>query len=139
MSSIRERIRTAIYNQAIDWLYLVLATFTYIYFFAIAALFFTKRGGYFSVLTRALDALSEPYLGTVGIYTILKEIRKRRFGTESKHGGEFFVFMWSALLAVASLLVIFSKSYVFDEIAGLILATGLAVFVIYLGGLIHRP
>ena len=139
MSPIGERIRTAVSNKALDWLFLALATFTYIYFFAIAALFFTRRGGYFLVLTRALSALSQPYLGSVGVYTILKEIRKRKFGEPSKHWGQLFVFLWTALLAASSVLVIFSKTYIFDEVAGLILAVGLGIFVIYLGALIHRP
>ena len=84
---IGDRIREAIAGKAVDWLYVVLAAFTYVYFFALAALFFTRRGGYFLVATRLLDALAEPYLGMVGVYTVLKEIRKRRFVMESKHAG----------------------------------------------------
>ncbi|MFY9462527.1 MAG: hypothetical protein WAP51_05015 [Candidatus Sungiibacteriota bacterium] len=139
MTSIKERIRTAVSNQALDWLYLALATFTYIYFFAIAALFFTRRGGYFLVLTRALSALSQPYLGSVGVYTILKEIRKRRAGEEGKHWGQLFVFLWTALLIASSILVIFSRAYIFDEIASVIITIGLGIFIIYLGALIHKP
>ena len=134
-----DKVRAAVAGQIIDWLYFVLAVFTYFYIFAAAFLFFTRRGGYFLVLTRLLDALSEPYLGSVGIYVILKEIRKRRFGEQSKHWGEFFVFLWISLLVIAVPFIIFSESYVFDEVAGLIVTMGLGVFVIYLAGLINRP
>lgn len=126
-------------GKIIDRLYILLAVFTYLYMTATAFAFFSRGGANFPVLAQILDALAEPYLGSVGIYVILKEIRKRRFAEKSKHSGEIFVLLWLLLLFVSTAFVVFSPVYAFDEVAGLIVTMGLAVVVIYIGGLIHRP
>lgn len=137
--SLANAVKDAVVGQAVDWLYLVLAGFTYFYIAALVFLFLTQFGERFLVLTRILDALAEPYLGSVGIYVILKEIRKKRPEVESKHWGGLFVTLWALLLIVSMLMVAFFETYVFDDIAGLILTMSLAVSVIYIGGVIHKP
>ena len=110
--------------------------FFYSFFFF---LFFWGRGGYYFISTELLGAVSEPYLGAVGIYVILKEIRKRKIARESRHYGEIYVWLWLILLLTGSSLVLLTKNFHFDTIMRLIITNSLASFVIYIAGKIHRP
>ena len=129
----------ALNKEAIDWLYFWLGSFTNIYLFTLAVFFFTQVAGEWKVLSGFLEALQEPYLGAVGIYVVLKEIRKRRYGLTSRHRGEIFVFLWSLLLFISSIFVAFSSLYDFDGIYKLIITNSIATMLVYIAGLINRP
>lgn len=129
----------ALKKEAIDWLYFWLGSFTNIYLFTLTAFFFTHAAGEWKILSGLLDALQEPYLGAVGIYVVLKEIRKRRYGDLSRHHGEIFVFLWGFLLFIASIFVIFSSFYEFDEIYKLIITNSIATLLIYIASLLNKP
>ena len=137
--SIRLAVASAVVENTVDFLYYLLSFFTYIYFLAAAYLFFSSHTDFYYVSVRIFRALSEPYLGAVGIYVILKEIRKQRLNIESRHRGELFVYVWLLLLLVAGALVIFSQSYQFDEMMTNIMTISLVLVTIYIGGAIHRP
>lgn len=126
-------------KEAIDWLYFWLGSFTNIYLFTLTAFFFTGAYGEWKILSGFLEALQEPYLGAVGIYVVLKEIRKRRYGLTSRHRGEIFVFLWGLLLFISSLFVVFVPFYNFDEVYKLIITNSLATILIYIASLINRP
>jgi len=134
-----EAVRRVFITEAIDWLYFALSFFTQFYFWSIAFLFFSGRGGYYFISTKLLGAISEPYLGAVGIYVILKEIRKRKIARESRHYGEIYVWLWLILLLSSSSLVLLTKNFHFDTIMRLIITNSLASLVIYIAGKIHRP
>ena len=138
-SDLKDALKRVFITHAIDWLYLALGFFTTFYFWSIAFLFFSGRGGYYFISTELLGAISEPYLGAVGIYVILKEIRKRKIARESRHYGEIYVWLWLILLLTGSSLVLLTKNFHFDTIMRLIITNSLASFVIYIAGKIHRP
>ena len=123
---------------AIDWLYLGLGGFTHLYGITLSVLFISRGGGQWPVLDGMLDALQEPYLGGLGIYVVLKELRKRTSHVKSRHSGEYFVAAWLGLLVLATLLVIFSLDYRFDDIYKIIITNSLATGLIYLGGVIVK-
>lgn len=129
----------ALRHSAIDVLYFLLGFFTNIYGLTITVIFFARATHMIPVLVQTLDAFQEPYLGALGVYVVLKEIRKRRHGLASRHFGEAFVVFWLLLLFVATVTVLFSASYRFDEVYKLIITNSLAALVIYIGGLINRP
>ncbi|MDO8574715.1 MAG: hypothetical protein Q7R61_00310 [bacterium] len=135
----KKTINKALAESAVDLLYYTLGFFSSIYFLAGVYLFFLDAGVYNGLFIKIFDSLSEPYLGSVGIYVILKEVRKRQSKTESKHLGEYFVFSWLILFIVAVGFVWISPNYHFDEIMGAITTITLALTVIYTGGLIHKP
>lgn len=126
-------------SNGVDALYFIIGTLTHFYGAALAFLFFFRAASLWPLLVGILDALQGPYLGGLGVYVILKEIRKRRHYEPSKHWGEWFVAMWLALLAVSSIMVFFSAEYTFDATYKLIIANSLATLAIYVGGLINRP
>lgn len=126
-------------SNGVDALYFIIGAFTHFYGAALAFLFLFRAALSLPLLVSALDALQEPYLGGLGVYVILKEIRKRHHQEPSKHYGEFFVAMWLVLLAASTLMVFFSRAYYFDGVYKLIIANSLATLVIYVGGLINRP
>lgn len=130
--------RIGLRRGAVDWLYYFLGVFTNLYGIALTLLFFLQRGETL-IFVRALDALQEPYLGGLGVYVILKEIRKRRRHEPSRHHGEYFVILWAALLVLSSALVLVSPQYHFDDVYRLIVTNSLATLIIYVGGLLNRP
>ena len=136
--SVKKTVTGALAESAVDLLYYVVGSFTTLYFFAAAYLFFNGGGSYFDIAVRVFNSLSEPYLGSVGIYVILKEVRKRQLKTNSKHLGEYFVFSWLTLFIVAIGFVWISPNYHFDELMSAITTVTLASVVIYTGGLIHN-
>src|SRR3989338_2824522 len=129
----------ALRHEAVDWLYAVLGAFTYIYMAMLAGFFFLNLTDEYPRVFAILGALQEPYLGGVGVYVILKEIRKRYHNHPSHYTGELFVVLWVLMLAAASLFAIFSTAYGFDNVFKIIFTNSLAVLVIFIGGFINRP
>ena len=126
-------------REAVDWLYKILGAFTYLYLTALSIFFFGSFSERLSWVFVFIDALQEPYLGALGIYVILKEVRKRRRDYPSLYRGELFVILWVIILAVATLTVVVSPIHKFDEVYKVIFTSSLAAVVIYIGGLINRP
>jgi hypothetical protein len=125
--------------SVVDALYFTIGMLTHFYGGALAFLFVFRASSVWPTLVGLLDAMQEPYWGGLGVYVILKEIRKWRRHESSKHYGELFVAMWLVLLAASTFAVFFSPRYDFDEIYKLIITNSLATLVIYIGGLINRP
>ncbi|KKT28868.1 hypothetical protein A3G55_02035 [Candidatus Giovannonibacteria bacterium RIFCSPLOWO2_12_FULL_44_25] len=134
-----QRLNDIFFQEAVDALYLFLGIFTYVYLFAIAFLYLSGVSSFDTVATKLIRALAEPYLGAVGIYTILKESRKRRYALYSRHWGEFFVIGWLGLLTISSGLALISGFYTFTKTLELIIMLSLSIGIIYVGGAVHRP
>ena len=101
-----ERVYDIFFQEAVDILFFFLGVFTYIYLFAVAFLYLSGVSSFDTISSKIIRALAEPYLGAVGIYTILKESRKRRYAIQPRHWGELFVLAWLVLLAIASFLCV---------------------------------
>ena len=126
-------------REATDWIFILLGAFTYIYLTLLAVVFFGRLAGITPKLFVVLDVLKEPYLGTLGIYVLLKEVRKRRKIYPSRYWGELFVIFWMSFGVIATVLTVFSPSFNFDVVYKTILTNSLVVILIYLGGLINKP
>lgn len=125
-------------KHVIDRLYEWLWLFTVIYLVLAAAGFLFDLYAVYPVVGQIIEAFSDPYLGALGVYVVLKEIRKRK-GTPPLHSGEYFVVAWLILLAVSTLLVAFTPYYRFEAAYSSIISSGLASSMIYLGSRLHRP
>lgn len=135
----KRAVAKALAESAVDFLYYIVGFFTSLYFLSAVYLFFAGGGKYHEIAVKIFDSLSEPYLGSVGIYVILKEIRKRNLRAKSKHFGEFFVLAWTLLFIAGAVLVIFTPEFIFDDLMSAITTVTLALIVIYTGGLVHKP
>lgn len=129
----------ALHPNAVDWLYWWLGAFTHCYVVTVAVLFFTRASGGWPTLEGILGALQEPYLGALGVYVVLKEIRKRRHQIKIPHHGEYFVAVWIVLLIISTALVVTSPAFRFNEVYKIILTNSLATLIIYIGSLIAKP
>ncbi len=134
-----ERVYDVFFQEAVDILFFFLGVFTYIYLFAVAFLYLSGISSFDTISTKIIKALAEPYLGAVGIYTILKESRKRRYALSSRHWGELFVLAWILLLGLASFLTLVSPFYTFTRTLELIITLALSIGIIYIGSVVHRP
>lgn len=137
--SVKKTFNRALAESAVDLLYYIVGFFTFIYFWVAVYLFFNGGGIYYDIAVRIFGSLSEPYLGSVGIYVILKEIRKQNSKTKNKHFGEYFVYSWLVLFLAALGFIWLSPNYHFDHLMGAITTITLASLVIYTGGVIHKP
>ncbi|OGF61493.1 hypothetical protein A2662_00710 [Candidatus Giovannonibacteria bacterium RIFCSPHIGHO2_01_FULL_45_33] len=134
-----ERVYDVFFQETVDILFFFLGVFTYIYLFAVAFLYLSGASSFDTISSKIVRALAEPYLGAVGIYTVLKESRKRRYALSSRHWGEFFVLAWLVLLGVASFLTVVFPFYTFTRTLELIITLTLSIGIIYLGSVVHRP
>lgn len=125
-------------RRALSVLYGSLGAFTHFYGASLALLFFTQSHEFYSVFVNVLDAFEEPYLGSLGIYVVLKEISKRSGASERRRRGEYFVLGWGILLIASTAYVLFSSAYEFTPVYKLILTNGIATVMIYIGSVIHR-
>ncbi len=126
-------------RSILDHLYFWLGAFTNLYLVGIAVAFFAGFAAHYPTVEKLLDALTEPYLGALAVYTVLKEIQKRRSGQSAARRGEWYVAAWLLLLVLATLAVASSEPYRFDTVYKLIIANSLAALMIYIGSRIHRP
>lgn len=122
----------------IDRVYFWLGHFTTLYLTVTAIEFFSNLHIHYPAVERFIDALSEPYLGALAVYVVLKELRQRR-GVPPLHRGERFVFAWLILLAATTLAVVFTQTYRFDTAYYAIVSNSLASLLIYVGSRLHRP
>lgn len=125
-------------REAVDWIYAALGVFTYLYLVTLAVVFFGGLEDEWRTVFVLLDSLQEPYLGALGIYVILKEIRKRRRDYPSRYAGEFFVALWLLFLLVSTLITIFSPEFNFAATYKIILTNSLVALIAYIGSLIHN-
>lgn len=126
-------------REATDWLYYLLGASTYIYLTLLAVMFFGGFIGSWPKVWLLVNGLQNPYLGALGVYVILKEVRKRRRKYPSRYLGELFVGLWFTLLVVTTGAVLVLPRYGFDEVYNLILNNSLVIGLIYLGAFIHKP
>lgn len=126
-------------RSVIDRLYFWLGLFTNVFLVGTAVAFFIDLASSFPVTEKLIDALTEPYLGALGVYTVLKEIAKHRTGRRALHRGEWYVVAWLLLLAVSTSAVALTDQYRFDLVYRLIITNSLAALMIYIGSRIHRP
>lgn len=126
-------------REATDWLFVGLGAFTHIYLALLAIVFFGRLQDDFPLLFLLLDTMQEPYFGALGVYVILKEVRKRRRIYPSRYWGELFVILWVLLLVSATAVTLISPNYQFDDFYKIILTTSLVVILVYMGSLINKP
>jgi amino acid transporter len=129
-------LRSYLAEHFIELLYVFSSFVTYAYLAAVVAIFFLKDA-IPPIMIKIIDSVSEPYLGLIGIYIILKEIRERKGDRVSAYS-EIFVALWFSLLIVSTLFTFFSQQYHFDEFYKLIITDSLAAFIIRLGTFLHR-
>lgn len=122
-------------NHSLDILYVLFGFITHAYLVVILISFFLRHYIPETAIHLA-DSLSEPYLGIIGIYLVLKEVRIRT-GKEISHRiiGEAFVVIWIILLFVSTLLTFLSESYIVDDVYRLIITNSLASVIIRIGTL----
>lgn len=131
----RRALKQYLYENFIDLLYVFLSIFTYFYLgISIVAFFFPA--GLPPSIPYIIDILSEPYLGALGVYVVVKEIERRR-GHIKKRRGELFATLWFVFLMVATFLTYFSEQYQLSQVYKNIATNALAALIIRIGTLLR--
>ncbi len=126
-------------HKTLHRLYFWLGLFTDLYLILVAFEFFTNLHLRYPAFEQILDALSEPYLGALAVYVVLKEIHKHRTGGASLHRGEWFVVAWLMLLGITTVMVAFTERYRVDLIYTAVIESSLGSLMIYIGSKLHKP
>lgn len=134
-----EKCRELLRREATDWLFILLGVFTYAYIALLAFVFFGHQTELHPFLAKVLETLLDPYLTALGIYVVLKEIRKGQRSYPSRYWGELFVVVWLVCTLGATVAILIDPSYQFDTIYKTIVSGGLVALLIYIGGFIHKP
>jgi len=136
-ADLTESVKDIIYNSFLSSLYFLLSILTYGYLFFLIFIFFFQNDSVASrIFLKLAESVAEPYLGLIGVYLFVKEIRRRR-GFGRKGFGEIFVALWLLLFFISSFLVFFSQKYHFGPVYNLILTNSLATIIIRLGTVLH--
>ena len=130
--------KTYLYDNFVDFLYISLSVFPYLYI-VLSAITFAYQDEGPHLLAYAMEALSEPYLGALAIYVLVKEIERRKLPPEEKprRRGELFVTVWLMFLIVATTVTYFSEFYHLNGIYQAIVTNSLAAVIIRIGSLLR--
>lgn len=130
-------LRGIFYDNFVDTLHYVLVVATYAYFAANIAIFFFQVSLPRTFIS-LVETFSEPYLGALGIYIVVNEIRRRRGKNVHPHFSTAFAVSWMVLLLVSTMLVYFGDTYYFNTVYRTIVTNSFAAFIIRLGVLLGQ-
>lgn len=132
----RRALKDYIYKHFVTLLYYLLSILTYLYLGLSIITFFFHRYVPKS-FPYIIDALSEPYLGALGIYVVIKEIERRREKKLQKHWGELFTITWLIFFITATFFAYFSEEYRLGTVYKTVVTNALAAIIIRIGTLIR--
>lgn len=129
-------IKQYIYDNFIDLLYIFLSLFTYLYLgLSIVTFFFETSVP--KAFPRIIDILSEPYLGALGIYVVVKELERRRGKITSRRWGEAFTATWFIFFITATFFTFFFDGYDLDGVYKTVVTNALAAIIIRIGTILR--
>ncbi|MBI4114851.1 MAG: hypothetical protein HY445_03350 [Candidatus Niyogibacteria bacterium] len=120
--------------RVIDILYVAFAIFTYLYIFLSAISFFFHDKTPSAILF-LIEALSDPYLGALGLYIVIRDIERRRKtkNKKKKSKSELFVPLWVFFLVCASLFLFFVPNEVLHGLYKIIVTNAVAAVIMRIG------
>lgn len=135
-AAFRHAFKNYIYDNFLDILRFFLGVFTYLYLGLTIVTFFLGPTAPKS-FPYIVDALSEPYLGALGIYVVIKEIERRRGKKIEKPMLELFAIIWLLFLITATALTFFSEKYPPNIVYKVVVTNALAALIIRIGTLLR--
>jgi len=128
------RLKKHIQKNFVDILYVIFSIFTYLYLVLSVVTFFFHTFVPHS-LPFAIEALSDPYLGALGVYIVIHGIEKKRRKTKSK--GQLFVSLWALFFVVASVFLYFVPDSTVENLYKTIVTNAFAAVILRVGMLIR--
>lgn len=130
-------LRGIFYDNFVDTLHHILVVATYAYLASNFTVFFFQKS-LSNTFISLVETFSEPYLGALGIYIVVNEIRRRRGKNVYTHFSTIFAACWMALLLISSVLVYTADTYHFNAVYRTIVTNSFAAFIIRLGTILGR-
>lgn len=128
--------RVFVRDHAFAILYYGLGVVAYGYLFVVVGIFFLQNE-LPKIYPKILDSFSDPYLGILGIFVLVQEMKRRQDPKPRRVWHEIFTVIWIAFLALSSLLTLMSQSYHFDIVYRVIITNSLAAAIIRAGAWLH--
>ncbi|PIR69751.1 MAG: hypothetical protein COU47_01570 [Candidatus Niyogibacteria bacterium CG10_big_fil_rev_8_21_14_0_10_46_36] len=128
------KFKKYIKKKSIDILYILFSIFTYLYL-AVSVFTFFFHTFVPDSLPFAIEALSDPYLGALGIYIVIHGIEKKRRKTKSK--GQLFVPLWTLFFIIASVFLYFVPDQTLDTLYKTVVTNAFAAIILRVGMLLR--
>lgn len=129
-------IRRVFYDNLVDTLHVFLTFLTYAYLIFSAIGFFFQQ--FLSPLFVSLiSTFAEPYLGALGVYVVVNEIRRRNGHEQHSRFATIFVSLWFVFLGISTILVYFDRAYPFNGIYRTIITNSFAAVIIRIGAMLR--
>lgn len=135
-SIFRRVVKDYLYEHLLEILYLGLGIITYVYLVLSIITFFFESDLPQS-FSNIIEIFSEPYLGVLGIYVVVKEIERRRGRPIQKRWGDLFAVVWFVFLVSATLLTYFSEYYHVDALYKTVVTNAMAALIIRIGTILR--
>lgn len=128
-------LKSYLREYAIDILYVFLTIGTYVYYvFSIITFFFEKSLP--NLFPQIVETLSEPYLGVLGVYVVVKEVERRKGKITKRSWGDLFATFWFFFLVAATLSTYLGYNET-NEIYKTVVTNALAAMIIRIGVIVR--
>ena len=133
--------RQYVYDHGIKILHFFLRVLIYCYLGIAVFAFFAPHYAPHSLLY-IVDAFSEPYLGALGVYIVVKEIKRRRTlrgdaTRPSRPNFELYPLLWFLFLVTSTIAIYYSEHYVAGTLYQTVVTDAFAVMIIRIGTLLR--
>ena len=133
---LKRALREYLYNNFVEILYVSLGVITYCYLaLTIAAFFFEQHVP--GIVPHLVDIFSEPYLGALGIYVVVREIEHRRGKHTKNRWGDLVAAAWILFLVAATTLTYVSENYHITGVYKIVVTNALAALIIRIGTILR--
>lgn len=136
LASFRRALAQYIYDYFVDTLYVLLTIATYVYF-GFSVITFLFEDSLPPLYPNIIEIFSEPYLGVLGVYVVVREVERRKGKIRQRTWGEIFAILWIVFLAVATGLTYYSDHYAVSETYKTIVTNALAALIIRIGTIVR--
>lgn len=136
LAVLKRVLKDYIYNNFVDILYVFLGIITYCYLALTVTAFFFEQSVP-RIIPRLVDLFSEPYLGALGIYVVVREVEHRRGKHVKNRWGDLFAAAWFILLVVATVLTYVSENYHITGVYKAVVTNALAALIIRIGTILR--
>lgn len=136
LTVLKRALKEYLYNNFVDILYILFGIVTYCYLaLTVTAFFFERQVP--RIVPQLVDLFSEPYLGVLGIYVVVREIERRRGKHVKNRWGDLFAAVWFIFLVVATVLTYVSESYHVTGVFKAVVTNALAALIIRIGTMLR--
>lgn len=122
-------LKKYIRKKSIDILYVIFSIFTYLYL-ALSVIAFFFHTFVPDSLPFIIEALSDPYLGALGLYIVMHGLYRKK---KSRSHGQLFVPLWALFFLFASAFIYFVPDHTLETLYKTVVTNAFAALILRVG------